>query len=66
MTIKEKINKRMDTIAMMMESNTHLKDPETVMETIASVSKFWSALEQDDRDYINAARGAIEDQLEWK
>lgn len=49
-----------------MESNVHLENPIKVEEAIASVSKFWSALSEEDRDYIHGARFAIEEKMEWK
>jgi hypothetical protein len=56
----------MDGIQGMMESNVHLDNPIKVEEAIASVSKFWSALSEEDRDYIHGARFAIEEKMEWK
>ena len=66
MSLKDKINSRMDGIQEMMESNVHLKNPIKVEEAIASVSKFWSVLSEEDRDYIHGARYAIEEKMEWK
>lgn len=56
----------MDGIQEMMESNVHLENPIKVEEAIAGVSKFWSALSEEDRDYIHGARFAIEEKMEWK
>jgi hypothetical protein len=64
--LREKIRLRMDEIQSMMESNDHLTDPDKVTEVIGSVSKFWSALNEEDRDYIHCARYAIENKSEWK
>lgn len=63
--IKDKINERMDAVQEMMESNLHLENPEKVLEMIGSVSKFWSALSEEDREYIECARYAIEEKSEW-
>lgn len=63
--IKDKINERMDAVQEMMESNLHLENPEKVLERIGSVSKFWSALSEEDREYIECARYAIEEKSEW-
>ena len=60
------INRRMDYLQEMMESNMHLKAAENVMIQIASVSKFWSVLSEEDRDYIQAAQHAVEEKMEWK
>jgi hypothetical protein len=37
-----------------------------VLTTIASVSKFWRIMTDEDRDFVNAAKVAVEDGLEWK
>lgn len=64
--IKEKINNRMDMLQYMMENQMHLTEGGKVLDQIASVSKFWSALSEEDRDYIEGARYAHEHQMEWK
>jgi len=65
MSVKEKINERMDQLQAWMESNYHLEHPKEVEEHIQTVSKFWSALSEEDRDYIQGARFAIESKMEW-
>ena len=55
----------MDQLQEMMENNQHLEDPTRVEEHIYTVSKFWSALSEEDRDYINAAKYAIEEKMRW-
>lgn len=64
-SVRDKINERMDTLQSWMESNYHLESPETVAAHILTVSKFWSALSEEDRDYIHACRYAIEEELPW-
>ena len=49
-----------------MENNYHLKRPEVVKEHIESVSKFWSVLSEEDRDYIQGCQYAIDEKIEWK
>lgn len=66
MNIVEKIKERMNTLADLMESNRHLTHPEEVEAHIATISKFWSSLNDLDRDYINCARFAIEEKREWR
>jgi hypothetical protein len=38
----------------------------TVLTTIAKVSKFWRMMTDEERDFVNAAKVAVEDELEWK
>lgn len=63
--LKSKITIRMDHLQALMESNSHLNRPEYVLDVIDSVSKFWTFLSEEDRDYIHGARYAIEENHEW-
>jgi hypothetical protein len=64
--LREKIEQRMISLAHWLESGYHLKNPEEVENLIDSVSKFWSVLNEDDKEYIQAARYALENQKDWK
>lgn len=63
--VYDKINDRMNAIQHWMESNYHLKNPEVVIEVIDSVTKFWSIMSDEDKDYIQCAQIIIEEQREW-
>lgn len=63
--LRNTINKRMDILQTWMESNYHLTRPEVVVEHIETISKFWSALSEEDREYIQCAQYAIEEKMEW-
>ena len=63
--VQKKINERMDILQNWMENNYHLKRPEVVKEHIESISKFWSVLSEEDRDYIQGCQYAIEEKMEW-
>ena len=62
MSIKDKIKERMDEIQVMMESGNR----ENIDEKIANVTKFWSVLDEENRDYLNAVRVAVEENLPWE
>jgi len=64
--ILSKIKQRMDVLQHWMESNYHLQRPEVVEEHIQTITKFWSVLNDEDKDYIHGARYAIEEKMEWK
>ena len=64
--MKEKIKERMDVLQKMMENNIHLDDVQRVTRQIETVSKFWSILSEEDRDYIQGCQYAIEEKFEWK
>lgn len=64
--LRNKINGRMNVLQHWVEGNYHLKNPDEVEEVIKSVSKFWSILSEEDKDYIDGIRYAIEHKIEWK
>ncbi len=69
MKVRMKIQTRLDTLETQLKSGDHLQSAEgviAVLTTIASVSKFWRDLSDEERDFVNAARLAIEDQMVWK
>ena len=66
MSVTDKIKQRMDQLQKLMESNYHMDNPEEVYELTTSVSKFWSVLSEEDRDYIQAAQHAIGVKTKWK
>ena len=66
MTITVKIKERMDQLQKWMEANHHISNPKEVYELTTEVSKFWSILTEEDRDYIQAAQHAIEDKTVWQ
>lgn len=64
--LMEKIELRMQKLEGQMKSQTHISDPEAVAETIMSITKFWSVMNEEDQDYVECARYALEDGREWK
>ena len=65
-TLRKKIEQRLNELEDLMDNNIHLEDRLRVEELIQSISKFWSVLDEGDRDYIEAARYACEWQKVWK
>ena len=66
MNLKEKIQVRLDQIEMLMYKDYHLKNPDEVYNQTLNVSKFWSILSEEDRDYIQGCQSSIEEGWEWK
>jgi Holliday junction resolvase RusA-like endonuclease len=64
--LRKKIEDRLKELEDLLDNNIHLEDDEQVLELIQSISKFWSVLEEGDRDYIDAARYACEFKKVWK
>ena len=65
-SVRDKIKSRMDHLQQLMEGNNHLDRPEYVLDVIESVNKFWSALDGDDKEYIQIAQDAVKEGKEWK
>jgi len=55
----------MDHLQELMEGQAHIDRPEYVNDVIESVSKFWSVLSDEDKDYIHCARDALENKTDW-
>ena len=66
MSVREKLKLRFEKLEKMMTSNEHLSNKSEAIEIIESISKFWRVLNEEERDYINASRWAIEEDEEWK
>lgn len=65
-SIGGRIQTRLNELDKMMREGVHLSDTQRVEEKIESVSKFWSHLSDEDRDYLNAVRHAFGNQEPWK
>jgi len=66
MKIKEKIQKKLDVLEFMMKNDVHIADPNGCMDYSCSISKFWTVLSEEDRDFIQGCQGSIEDGTSWK
>lgn len=66
MGVRDKIKARMDQLQEMMENNVHLERQYDVDDHISSITKFWSVLSEEDKDYIHACRHALEYQSRWE
>ena len=66
--LKDKINQRMDILQSWMEQDYHMKKPEVVYDHTLSISKFWSVLSEEDKEYIQCAQDAIETKsiISWR
>lgn len=69
MNVRMKIQTRLDALEAQLKAGEHLRSAEgmiAVLTIISTVSKFWRAMTDEERDFVNAARIALEDELEWK
>ena len=65
MTLRAKLMQRMDALQGLMESNVHLDEPEQVIDLLNRIKFAWSALSEEDREYIECVEYAIENQSSW-
>ena len=63
--LREKIQERLDGLQHMMQTQTHLENPELVTEKLESVTKFWSVLSEEEREFVSAVRVVTTEQRSW-
>lgn len=66
--LRKKINQRMDILQAWMEVDYHLRNPKVVYDHTLTISKFWSVLSEEDKEYIQCAQDAIETKstISWR
>jgi hypothetical protein len=62
--LRERIDSCMDSIQQQLEANMHLSNEET-SERLQWCSGMWSALSEEDRDYVQAGMNACENNSNW-
>jgi hypothetical protein len=65
-TKKEKINEELDKLETMLTSQQHLTSPETVGAHLDVLSMYFHLMSDNDRDYVNCAKVALEEKINWK
>tara|TARA_E500000178_G_scaffold281540_1_gene281861 strand:+ start:1433 stop:1648 length:216 start_codon:yes stop_codon:yes gene_type:complete len=66
--LRQKLTDRIDQLQTWMESNYHRKDNDSNMEVwdhCLSLSRFWSVLSEEDRDFIEGAKHAVIEKSKW-
>lgn len=64
--IQKKIEKYMDKIKALIEDNAHLDNRiSTLQESINSISLYVAHMNDEDADYIQAVKYAIDKKIEW-
>ena len=58
----------MDILQAWMEVDYHLRNPEVVYDHSLTISKFWSVLSEEDKEYIQCVQSAIDDKstISWR
>ena len=66
MTTQDIINQKLDELETALTSQQHISSPETVGELLDVLSVLFHLMNDDDRDYVQCARIALEDKIEWR
>jgi len=49
-----------------MKANKHIGHAEAAMDFTTEITKFWSILSEEDRDFLQGVQYAIEEQVPWE
>lgn len=66
MTIEEKIQDKLNQLERSLNAQKHLTNPAEFAEQLASFSNYYHLMKDQDRDYLNYARHALEEEMEWR
>ena len=66
MNIRDRIQVRLDELAKLLETQSHIHAPELVTEKLESVKKFGAILSEEEREYIASVRFAVKEGTGWK
>ena len=68
--VREKLKNRLDELEAALNAGKHLDIKnglfQEVLPLVESLSKYFRIMSDEDRDFFNAAKYAIEEQKEWK
>lgn len=65
--LREVVTTKMDELENAFKRNDHL-DPskkDTIQDQIAWISKMWYAVSEDDREWVQIAQQALDNQWDW-
>ena len=66
MSIRNKINSRLDELEKLMCNQKHISNPDIVIGCVESITKFWSVLNDEEKDFVECVKYALDTKLEWK
>ena len=64
-TIRDKINEKMDKLENYVTKNVHLTHPHIVREHLKEVHKYYTLLEPEDRQYVDVIEDFIGREDKW-
>lgn len=63
--IERRIKRFMDHLQLLMESNAHLDRKNYVLDVCDQLNKYFTAMSDDDKEYLQIARSAVEQGRKW-
>ena len=66
MSIQDIIKEKLDGLQQSLLNGEHIQNPDEFEIQLSELSLYFPLMSDEDRDYINCARVALEDQLVWK
>ncbi|RUO76443.1 hypothetical protein CWI83_08770 [Pseudidiomarina taiwanensis] len=66
MSTTEKIQSKLNALEKSLKAQKHLEKPTQFYEQLCSCSIYLHLMTDEERDYINCARFAFEEQIAWQ
>ena len=66
MTNKDIVNEKLNQLEQSLLTQDHINTPIEFLNQLVSLSKYFHLMSDEDRDYVNCAKEALEDQIEWR
>ena len=63
--IEQRIKRLMDHLQRLMESNAHIDRKDYVLSICDDVGKYFTAMSDEDKEYLQIARSAVEQGQKW-
>lgn len=60
-----RVQSKLDELTDNIKSNAHLSDPNKTIEIIKYLSKYWTILDDEDRDYVDYAIWMLEEKIQY-
>ena len=65
-TIYSRIESRLDVLQRLMEQQIHLSNIDTVNKALGDLGKYRQYMNDEQADFVDCARYAKDEQMEWK
>jgi hypothetical protein len=63
--IRQRINSELDEIEAKMKAQTHLTNPQEIIYHVENVSKYFSIMNEDEKEFVGAVSYALRTKIRW-